>query len=607
MSFIDSVRIAALPFVTRSLRGQRGRRLALLAVVLAVINVVLGLWLAFGSGALERGIREDLRLEPSRFDRERREFVVVLNDDTEFAHAERARELMYQRGIASERNGVLGLRAVEGYMTLDAAVAAGTRGETGFAHQELLGRARTLLTALGDPGPVVGRVRVAGFDWTRGPDRMLLAQIVERGGVPAVERYASPLGGREAIGIVGLLAAAMLLALTTVLGPVMTGIAVAQESHDNTLQPIAGSALSARQIAIGLVLGASAPIAIVAAPQLLLVGTIGLLRGELLPLLGLLVLLAPCAFAVTMLSLAVGLFAGRRRSGGAIGITLLAGLGTWLCAGIPLGFHAFGRSESAAVTLLPSGGLVHFVRAAFIASEPIKHAQDLGWRMAAAAVASLVVGMLALRAAERRVPGRFVAPLQRGEALLGAGVLSALSLIALGHYPGPEVMLASLAIMVMPMQVLLMARVPAGDSPSGSGVPNLRGLLGEFAVYVGLHGALALVMVGPGFVLRGLGSVGVLHLAWALAISALVAIRIVAAPARLPASIFAGFAFVLAIVEFVTGSMQMLSSSRSISALPLWSVSPTLALGQLALLVVLPWTLVRGIRRAGTRAAPSGE
>ncbi|MBC8068803.1 MAG: hypothetical protein IAG13_10760, partial [Deltaproteobacteria bacterium] len=99
MSFIQSLRIAALPFVTRSLRAHRGRRLAVLSLVLAAITALTGLWLARGSGELERGIREDLRLETSRFTRERRELVVLVNDDVDYRDAQRELARMQERGL----------------------------------------------------------------------------------------------------------------------------------------------------------------------------------------------------------------------------------------------------------------------------------------------------------------------------------------------------------------------------------------------------------------------------------------------------------------------------------------------------------------------------
>ena len=48
MSLVQSLRVAALPFVTRSLRGARSRRLWVLAAVLAMATSLIGGWLALG-------------------------------------------------------------------------------------------------------------------------------------------------------------------------------------------------------------------------------------------------------------------------------------------------------------------------------------------------------------------------------------------------------------------------------------------------------------------------------------------------------------------------------------------------------------------------------
>ncbi len=594
------LRIAALPFVTRSLRGGRARRFAVLALVLALIGSTLGSWLALGDGELERGIREDLQLEPHRYEREHREFLVIVDDDASYERARRDRESMLERGSTIVAAGAMADRAMQARHTLRQAVdAIGVEELIDPDDRELHRRAAQLL---GEHEPP--RMRARNFAWDSGAEVERLRRIVDARGIPALERYASPLGVGWAVRLVGLLAGAALLVLFVVVGPVLTGIAVAQESHDNTLQPVAGTALSSRQIALGLVLGALAPVAIVAVPQLVLAVLAGVLVGDVLELATFFALLVPCAWAATMLALVVGLFAGRRRGTGAIGITLLAGLGTWLCAGIPLGFDRVSRSDAAVMTMLPSGGLVRGLRETFVGSMHVQ-VDDAGlwWRLLAAAIASLVVGALALRAAERRVPGRFVSPLRRREALVGSIVLSALTLLAVSTFGGPEAAFVSLAAMVMPMQVLLMARVPAGDAPSGRGVVRLPALLGEFGVFVGLHCVLALAIVGPEFLVR-LADSGTLHLLWALAVAPLVALRIVAAPPRLPASVFAGFGFVCAIIEFVSGTAQVLGDWRNAPLFPLMRVSPVLGLLHVALLVVVPWALVRGIRRA-SRSTPA--
>jgi hypothetical protein len=603
MSVIERLRIAALPFVTRSLRGGRSRRLWVLAFVLAIATSLVGGWLALGSGELERGIREDLRLEQRRYEREMREFVVIVpDDDLAWRRATGDLREAEEGGLVRRYDSVVSERTWIARSVLNEAVATAQHVRFHDAElRELAVRARALLDEFHQPVvEPTGRARL--FDWNDSDKVELLHNIVERRGIPSIERYASPLGLADAVRIVGFFACGMLLVLVVVVGPVLTGIAIAQEAHENTLQPVAGTALSARQIAGGLVLGALAPVAIVAAPQAAIAVLAGIVAGHALTLAAFVALLVACAWAITMLALAVGLFAGRRRGSGAIAITLLAGLGVWLCAGIPLGFEPIGRTSAAIVTLLPSGGLVWCMRETFLG--PLAFARfeqvPLDGPLVAAACASLVVGALALRAAERRVVGRFVAPLHRGEVLLGSAVLSALTVFAMWQKDLDGALFASLAVMVMPMQVLLMSRVPVGDAPAGFGTVRLGALMREFAAFVGIHFAFALVLHGPD-VLDKIVALPAIHVVWALAIAPLVAIRIVVGVPRLVASVWAGFAFVLAIVEYFSGVGQLISS-RQEELFPIWRVSPLLGILHVALLVLVPWTLVRGIRRAGGRA-----
>src|SRR5688500_2927771 len=197
MSPIERLRAAALPFVTRSLRGARGRRFSVLAVVLALITTTLGGWLALGSGALERGIREDLQLEPRRHDREAREFVVIVDDDADYARAQRERASMLEWGTEARSAGPLFDRAAQARTTLHQAVVLGNLQELASpAHRELQARALELIGGTDDPARAAPRGRMRPFDWNDPREVASLQRIVERRGVPDLERYASPLGAR---------------------------------------------------------------------------------------------------------------------------------------------------------------------------------------------------------------------------------------------------------------------------------------------------------------------------------------------------------------------------------------------------------------------------
>jgi hypothetical protein len=591
MTLLHRLRFAARPFVTRSLRGPRGRRAVALAIVLAMCSGLVGLWIALGSGQLEHGVRRKLGLEPSMHERESAEFMVFCHDDVDCRRIERELEHSGE-GYAMRLDGIaLAQGAVSMHGPLVPAELA-----------PLHGRARAAIEGL--PSTTGATPRRRTFDWRDANHRALLGVVLDADFRPAVVRYASPLGLSEGIALVGFFAVAMLVVLGTVVGPVVVGVSFAQESHENTLQPVAGTALSPRAIALGLTAGALAPVAIVAVPQLVIAVLAAVTSGHPLAFAGFVALLLPCAWALACLCAVVGLYAGRRRGPGLVGIALLAGAGTWALAGTSIGFQSLGRVEAALVTMLPSGGLVLAAREAFLGGAEVRHgALAIGpeWRLFAAAIGAIVVGVLALLAAERRIPGRVAAPLRRVEAVLGSAALSALTLLAFSQERPTSVVLATLAMMVMPMQLLVMGRVPQGDTPGARPPVDAVRLLGEFAGFVALHLALALVIVGPGFVEPLLPATA--HLGWALGVAALASLRSVAAPMRLPATLWAGFSVVAAIVTFTTGVAIVTDGHAPMFAL--MRLSPWLGAVQIALTVAIPVTLVRAVFRTG-RSTPVG-
>lgn len=591
MTLLHRLRFAARPFVTRSLRGPRGRRAVALAILLAMCSGLAGLWIALGAGHLEHEVRRKLGLEPSMQQRESDGFVVFCHDDVDCRRIER------EFGHAGEGFAM----QLDGIAFAQGAVA--TYGPSVPAeYAPLHARARAALEGL--PSTIGATPRRRAFDWRDADHRALLGVVLDAEFRPAVVRYASPLGLSDGIALVGFFAAAALVVLGTVLGPVVVGIAFAQESHENTLQPVAGTALSPRAIALGLMAGALAPVAIVAVPQLVIAVLAAVTSGDPLALVGFVALLLPCAWALACLSAVVGLYAGRRRGPGLVGIALLAGASTWALAGTSIGFQALGRVEAALMTMLPSGGLVLAAREAFLGGAEFRHgALTIApeWRLFAAAIGAIVVGGLALLAAERRIPGRMAAPLRRGEALFGSAVLSALTLLAFSQERPTSVVLATLAMMVMPMQFLVMGRVPQGDTPGVRPPVDTLRLLGEFVAFVALHLALAIVIVGPHFVEALLPATG--HLGWALGVAALVSLRSVAAPMRLPATLWAGFSFVMAIVTFTTGVAIVTEVGRA-PMFALMPLSPWLGAVQIALTLAIPVTLARAVLRPGARSTP---
>jgi len=604
---ITELRAAARPFVERSLRGPRLRRSIALSLLLAVITCALGLWLALGHGELERDVREGVGLERSIWTRMHEDHVYIAHDSWDFHEAEYQREALLEdtdRELAT-MGGVVASMTNQGMQTAIAAVQVDRVPARHAALRERTAEALARHRAWVGPESVG---RSYGFDWNRPEDVRRLAAIVDRDFVPAVETYASPLSVGGAIGVIGLLAAFVLFALGTVVGPVLVGIAVAQEAHENTLQPLSGTSLSPRQIALGLILGPLAPIAIVAAPQLVLALAAAFAVGHPLPVLAFLVVLLPCAWVIATLAQGVGLHAGKRRGPGTIGMALLALASTWALTGVVLGLEGrISNGKAAAMTLLPSGALSFFLREAFITPlrdvASVTSSFDAGWfagRLAVAMLACLVVGTLALLATERRIFGRFGTPLLRHEAWIGVAVLATLTLLAVPEAP-TQAWLATLAMLIMPMQILLMGRVPVGDAPEGAARVRTGALLGEFASFFAIHAVLALVVLGAGW-LGALHPLALAQIGWGLLVAGLVSIRVVALPARLPALAWAGFSYVVAIVTFATGAVNIAIASephRGAGAktpiFVLWEASPWLGLVQAGLTIAIPVLFLRAL------------
>ena len=74
---------ASLPFVTRALRGRHRARYAAIALLLALVSVVLGAWVALGSGGFEHELRVAMKLEAPKDAQERQGFLLFADDAVE--------------------------------------------------------------------------------------------------------------------------------------------------------------------------------------------------------------------------------------------------------------------------------------------------------------------------------------------------------------------------------------------------------------------------------------------------------------------------------------------------------------------------------------------
>ena len=602
MSKLADLHAAALPFVTRSLRGGRLRRYALLSALLAGLSGVLGGWLALGDGSFEREVRVALDLEESRWQREQNDFVVVTDSPEEAAlvRAEMgpAPWTSYRYDHAySGRGQAMATEAVD--TLLQAA-----RRDT-FEHRELRDQVvRTLdQHRIDRPTDLDGRAW-GWFDWNDPEHVRRVRAILAADLTPRIEVYRSPLGLEDAVRMTGGIAGAFMAALLLILAPLLAGAQMAQEVHENTLMPLTGTALRARQLVLGLTAGPFAVIALLAAPQALLLLLTAALAGHLVPALAAVGVAAVGAFMLGTLTQHLGYVLGAQRAPGVVGVGLLGFLGFFALVGA--GFGLFPTAGSVGVlALLPEAAVAHLVRSAFA-----PHALFFDRALAAHADVALAVGtvgigilgVLGLRALERRVGRSAAAALTRGEALLGAAVATGLVLLAnpvSGHYYSPErFYLANLAVLSVPFAVFLMMRVPVAEIPTALRRVPVAPLLGELFAFAGLHIAATLVLLGEPAVVLEVHPVAFLYLAWYLLMLGLVAIRAVARPMGLAARVWVGFAACFALLAFPhMAAWTSRYGNRDVEDLfAFYQLSPALGVVQAVLMVVVPWLLLRGLR-----------
>lgn len=585
---------ACLPFVTRALRGPARRRFALTSALLALIVVLLGSWIGRSPTYPAHDMRVSLGLETNRWDLEREAFMVFVHDERE------RRQLLGQepKGDAHRRWSPLRGRSQEAWTLLD--VAAGPHVIPPRDQQELYERARALRNARIDLAPtdLEHRRSYQRFSWWNEQDRARLRAIVDAELVPTVVVYASPLDASATARIVGGLAACLLLVLLTVVAPLWVGVQLAQELHENTLQPLTGTALTARQLVVGLVAGPLAPMAIVAAPQLAIVLSTALFAGRVMPAVGAVAMGTAMGAMLVGLAMLTALAVGRRRAPGIVGISLLAVLGIAGLGGLGVGVNLDGESLGL-VAILPGAGPVHLAFEAFLPQVFLSGADAtaLDLRLGLATVGAVVLATLALRAIERCLGGTHRSgALTTAEAMVAAAVLSGLAVAAMpARSSFGETFLVSLALALVPMQLVLMGRVPGGDAPPQLRRVPIERLLGEHGLWLGMVLVLALMVEGPPREVRGEAIIGVLHLGWALVVTALVTLRAVAKPTSIIVKVWIVVCLLGVIIEYTTGAMWCMSSPDADAIFPMGAAHPLLGFLQVAMIVWMPMSLVRGL------------
>lgn len=589
----------ALPFVTRSLRGGRGKRYAALSAVIVALTLLMGLWIALGRGSFEQSMRVDLGLEHDEWTQQYREFAVLAHDSVEFEVARDEVERMQRVGPYAEQSqsySQVGQIRDQGRQLLERA-ASSTPHDREL--RELREQARELL----DPNQTSARwvddqQFPQQFSWADPSEVAVLKTVIERGGIPEVRRYESPLGLGDALKIVGFIAGLILTACMTVFGPLLVAVQQAQERHENTLTPLTGTTLSPRELALGLAAGPATVVMIFAAPQLLLFGACALLVGDVIVALSLLVALTTTGLFLTLAAQLLGHLVGHRRTPGIVAIALMFLLGfAWLAG---TGILAELDAEVAGLAaVMPTIGLSGLLVASF-GQLPQSHFITLHVSILAWSGAALVFAYLTLSALSHKIEGRQGAPLGSSAALFGALTCIALINLAIPAEVDTQEkglrMYLGLAGLAIPFTILLMARVPVGDDPPRMRRVPVAKLLAEFAAWGAAHIVVAALLTFEiGYFLH---PVALLWIGWCVLTLGLITIRMVSLPSNIAAHLFVGFCGASLIMGYVQAIFWAFDRNHSVDhVFALGEVSPVLGLVQIAVTFGVPLLLLRNLRK----------
>lgn len=607
-----SIRSAARPFVSRALRGARGRRLLGLSVLLTGLSAVLGIWLALGTGDFERELRVAFDLEQHRHVQEDRSFTIIA--ESADAAALLSRELARRAAGESMNFSDVGYRVTNSLDVAADRLRRAVQGDTPRPHRALQARARQLYWSK-LPGDNPGYAQL-NYNWYDDDEVQALNAVVSRELMPKVEVYASPLGPLDALRMAGLLAGGALILLLLLAAPVLAGTQMAQETHENTLQPLAGSALRAQELAIGLTAGPLAVIAVLAAPQLALLLVAAAVTGSVGPALAMVATaLAGGAFLVVLGQLA-GLALGKVRSPGLVGGGLAAVLGVLGGIGVALSAEMSERTAGT-LALLPQAAASHSLAQSFglwRADPGFGGVIDTTAPVVIGALGMLTLAFLGLRALARRVGNTELVSLRGGEALVGAAVAMVLVTTANpARHPwqAEEFYLLNLGLLSVPLAILLMMRAPTGDVPPAMRRTPVGALVSEFFVWAGLYLLAAGVMIGVGRMHMLWHPIALGYAAWFLGVTALLALRVAVAPLTFASRLWVGVCGGMLALSFGQIILWARSAENMYFTEPnvfvLSKLSPLLGVVQAALTIAVPWTLLRALRRPATVAAPAGE
>lgn len=602
----------ARPFVTRALRGPRAARFGFLALVLGLLTVLASAWIAFGGGAFEQQVRIGLAIEDNPVTRRLEHFVVSYRDPWVAKRQTRERDELVELAtldkvtpdalqspdfeVQSAFNAV--------YSTLDAAAVSRPTGAAATAENEARWQAAARLRVIG-PAATIHRTRwsmqgyenayvdVGDFDWNDEKSLARLDRAIALEGIPRVELYTPPTTALDAMRVLAYLAASVLAFLSLLVLPVMAGTSTAQEVGDGTLSPLRSTALSSRDIVLGLAAGPLAIVALLAVPQIGLYLVGAAIAGNIVAAVLALGVMALLSAVSTLLAQLVGLLVGHQRSPGLIAVPLAALAGVSLLVGTVLSQVA--ADEERATTLLAACPQANVASWAFLGAGGGPTANSTFIISAAiGAVAMVVFSAIALLALERRVcdrPGPLVRPVEYA-AIAAATFVSTVWATTPMLWDGgdrDEAIVMGMLLAVPVMLIAAMGRIPVAD-------PNARA---NFAMPMALAElSLPWLVV---FVVLGMAGVELFGvpalwpwLLWAVVVLQLVAVRSVLAPVGV-----AGGALLLWTVftSFVVVGEIGVRADRFPSHLFMFSeLSPMLGFLEALSLVAIPVLLVLGVR-----------
>jgi hypothetical protein len=576
----------ALPFVTRSLRGGRGKRYSIFSLVIAALTGIVGLWLALGVGDFEQGLRAEFRLEQYEHEREWQEFTAYVHGEAELRKAKREVQELAQP-IETRQYGEVSQLAERGRTTLQRAARSHAPSAE---YEQLREQARQL-----SMDPTLPIDFTVDFNWHDPREVAGLRAVIARQGVPAVALYTSPLGILDALKIAGFLAGLLLAGFATVFAPLLVAVQQAQERHENTLMPLTGTALSPRELAMGLALGPISVISIFAIPQLAIFLICAAVAGEVLVAGALLAALFATGVLFTFGAQLLGHLFGHRRTPGVIGISLMSMTGVaWLMGAA---FAANGDNQMAGfAAVFPHIGLSALLAEVFIevpASFAWAFVGIFAWTSGA-----VVLAWLAMTALSRTIEGSDGALLSRAHAVIGALTCIVLVNVAIpqrGYEDQAMRQFVGLGLLALPFFALLLTRVPSGDGPSRMRKVSVPKLLLEFGSWGVAHVVLAGLLFGIDE--YALHPISLAWMSWCVTVLGLIAIRIVATPSKVADNVWAGFcAFSLGLGFAQSVFWGVQGNHELVDVFVMMQLSPVLGLIQIALAIWIPLSLVRHLR-----------